>query len=169
MTASNNQKAFYSTHHPPHPLPPHSPANPFSSLVFFYFTPPPPPTPTIPHCPAKLTLPSSVENESRWHYNRAGQIPLVLSETEHEEAGSRRQEAHALITGGGRAPPTPLIRTVYGRQRTQTLRLTSPNNNNNNKQVKHERTDARRKEETQKVPPTPPHTQLNGSSVSQQN
>ncbi|CAB1416844.1 unnamed protein product [Pleuronectes platessa] len=35
--------------------------------------------------PAKLTAPSSMENESRLHYNRAGQIPLALSEIERGE------------------------------------------------------------------------------------
>lgn len=38
-----------------------------------------------PNSPAKLTAPSSVENESRLHYNRAGQIPLALSEIERRE------------------------------------------------------------------------------------
>ena len=37
------------------------------------------------HTPAKLTAPSSVENESCSHYNRAGQIPLALSEIERKE------------------------------------------------------------------------------------
>lgn len=73
------------THHPPHPLPPHIPSTPF--LHWFSFTP---------LLPSHTVLPSwhlqaPWKNESRWHYSRAGQIPLALSEIEHEEAGSRRR------------------------------------------------------------------------------
>lgn len=50
-----------------------------------------------PDSPAKLTAPSSVENESRLHYNRAGQIPLALSEIE-------RREWRAGGGGGGACP-----------------------------------------------------------------
>lgn len=60
-----------------------------------------------PNSPAKLTAPSSVENESRSHYNRAGQIPLALSEIERREkraGGSgvcpyqRKRESSADVT-----------------------------------------------------------------------
>lgn len=58
-----------------------------------------------PRGPAKLTAPSSMENESRLHYNRAGQIPLALSGMEHGEQRGRQ----LLIRGRGGAPPTSLI------------------------------------------------------------
>lgn len=73
------------------PLLPRPPINPLSSTgsPHLLLPPPHPPPPTFslkpPDSPAKLTAPSSVENESRSHYNRAGQIPLALSEIERGE------------------------------------------------------------------------------------
>ena len=65
--------------------------------------------PNPPNSPAKLTAPSSVENESRSHYNRAGQIPLALSEIERGE-----QRA-----GGSGACP-------YQRERVSSADVTNP-------------------------------------------
>lgn len=85
------------THSPHHPLLPHPPISPLTSLVLPSSFPTSPPL----HCPAKLTAPSSVENESHSHYNRAGQIPLALSEIEHGEQGAGGSGARPLSEGEG--------------------------------------------------------------------
>lgn len=81
--------------HPPLPRPP---INPLPSC-----SQPPP------RSPAKLTAPSSMENDSRLLYNRAGQIPLALSEIEHGERG----------TGGSLVLP-------YQRERARSADVTNP-------------------------------------------
>lgn len=82
---------FSETHHntTPHPvLPPTAPSHQLFPCWYTNHPPPPYCPPSTRRHPAKLTVPSSVENESRSHYNRAGQIPLALSEIEHGEQGA---------------------------------------------------------------------------------
>lgn len=100
------------THHntPPHLPTSYSPIpSTLSFLVLLSSSQTPHRPPSTRHLPAKLTVPSSVQNESGSHYNRTGQIPLALSEIKHREQGA----------GGNSARP-------YQRERVSSTDVTNP-------------------------------------------